>query len=506
MLAGASGLQGSKYLRKAEAMEAFPMLKEDQLVGAMVYYDGQMNDARCNLALALTAIQKGATVTNYVEATSLIKDERGRLRGAFVKDVLSGEAFPVYARGVINATGPYCDGLRKMDDPLAIPLVVPSAGTHIVLPDHYSPSSMGLVDPQTKDGRVIFLLPWEGNTIAGTTDAPTTLTAEPKATQQEIEFILAEVEGYLGKQIKVRRGDVLAAWSGIRPLIRDPTKVGTGALVRNHLIETSKSGLLTIAGGKWTTYRTMAQETIDAAIIAFSLSTKKPCQTHKTMLIGGHAWEPTGYIRLIQLFGLETDVAKHLLHYYGDRAAEVAAMAEPSLVPGRWPLHGHRLLPHYPIIEAEIRWACRHEYAVSAVDVLARRLNLSFLSAQAAADAMPRIIAIMSEELGWSSEEIQLQRRACEEHLHHQCAGTLKASRAIFDIKGVADYKQQFYSKANTHGRVSVSDATELLRHKALTPERLKLLDKHHIGSVNLADFLEFVATLDEVNKGYNNG
>ena len=176
MLAGASGLQASRYFDKAEAMEAFPMLKEDKLVGAMVYYDGQMNDARCNLALALTAIQKGATVTNYTEAISLIKDEKGRMRGAMVKDVLSGDEFPVYARGVINATGPYCDGLERWMIPSAVPLVVPSAGAHIVLPDHYSPSSMGLVDPRTKDGRVIFLLPWEGNTIAGTTDAPTTLT------------------------------------------------------------------------------------------------------------------------------------------------------------------------------------------------------------------------------------------------------------------------------------------------------------------------------------------
>ena len=399
-----------------------------------------MNDARCNLALALTAIQQGEQVTNYTEAIFLVKDGRGRIQGAIVRDaVLSGEEFPVYARGVINATGPYCDKLRKMDDPLAIPLVVPLRRyTHSSPPRSLLPLLHG-IGGSTDEG-------WKGHppttvggeayTIAGTTDAPTTLTSEPKATQQEVEFILAEEEGYLGRQIHgYQRGDVLAAWSGIRPLIRDPTKVGTGALVRNHLIETSKSGLLTIAGGKWTTYRTMAEETIDAAIVAFSLTAKKPCQTHRIMLIGGHAWEPTGYIRLIQLFGLETDVAKHLLHYYGDRAAEVAAMAEPSLVPGRWPLHGHRLLPHYPIIEAEIRWACRREYAVNAVDVLARRLNLSFLSAQAATDAMPRIIAIMSEELGWSTEEIQRQRRACEEHLLHQCAGTLNTSRAIFEYQ-----------------------------------------------------------------------
>ena len=194
-------------------------------------------------------------------------------------------------------------------------------------------------------------------------------------------------------------------------------------------------------------------------------------------------------------------MAKHLLHYYGDRATEVAAMAEPSQAAGRWPLHGHRLLPHYPVIEAEIRWVCRKEYAVNAVDVLARRLNLSFLNAKAAADAMPRVIAIMSEELGWSSEEAQRQRRACEEHLLHQGVGTLNTSRAIFDVNALSEYKQQFYNKAGMHGRVSISDAAEMLRHKALTPELLKQLDKHHIGSVNFADFLEFVASLDKVDR-----
>ena len=174
-------------------------------------------------------------------------------------------------------------------------------------------------------------------------------------------------------------------------------------------------------------------------------------------------------------------------------------MAEPSVASGGWPLHGHRLLPQYPVIEAEVRWVCRREYAVNAVDVLARRLNLSFLNVRAAADAMPRIIDIMSEELGWSTEEAQRQRRACEEHLLHQGIGTLKPSQAIFDVNVISDYKRQFYNKANSGGRVSISDAAEILRNKALTPERLKMLDKNHIGSVNFADFLEFVDSLERI-------
>lgn len=164
-----------------------------------------MNDARCNLALALTAIQQGAVVTNYTEVVGLLKDANLRLTGAMINDRLTGTSFPVYARGVINATGPYCDHVRFMDDPEAMPIVIPSAGSHIVLPGYYSPASMGLIDPRTSDGRVIFFLPWEGNTIAGTTDAPTELSYEPRASPRDIDFILAEIKAYLGPQIKVRR-------------------------------------------------------------------------------------------------------------------------------------------------------------------------------------------------------------------------------------------------------------------------------------------------------------
>lgn len=164
---------------------------------------GQMNDARCNLALALTAIQQGAIVTNYTEVVSLLKDANFRLTGAMLNDRLSGTSFPVYARGIINATGPYCDHIRFMDNPEEMPIVIPSAGSHIVLPEYYSPASMGLIDPKTSDGRVIFFLPWEGNTIAGTTDAPTELSYEPRANPRDIDFILAEIKAYLGPQIKV---------------------------------------------------------------------------------------------------------------------------------------------------------------------------------------------------------------------------------------------------------------------------------------------------------------
>lgn len=245
------------------------MLRKNDLVGALVYYDGQSNDARVNVSLALTAIQQGATVTNYTEVVELLKDEHGKLNGAMVKDNCTGETFKVTAKGIINATGPFCDKIRQMDDPSLPTVVAPSTGAHIIFPGFYSPRDMGLVDPSTSDGRVIFFLPWEGNTIAGTTDTPSEVESNPKATKDDINFIVNEVTNYLDPVIKVRKSDVLAAWSGIRPLIRNPASTNTEELVRNHIVMVSRSNLVTIAGGKWTTYRQMAEETIDEAIKIF---------------------------------------------------------------------------------------------------------------------------------------------------------------------------------------------------------------------------------------------
>lgn len=233
-------------------------------------------------------------------------------------------------QGVINATGPFSDGIRKLDEPTTQEIVAPSSGVHITLPNYYGPKGLGLLDPATSDGRVIFFLPWQGNVIAGTTDSPAPVEQNPIPSEKEIQWILDEVRNYLSPDVKVRRGDVLSAWSGLRPLVKDPDAKDTQSLVRNHMINVSKAGLLTIAGGKWTTYRAMAEETIDRAIQEFELKPNGPSQTDHIKLIGGHAWTKTMYIKLIQQFGLETDVAKHLAESYGDRAWMVASMEKPT--------------------------------------------------------------------------------------------------------------------------------------------------------------------------------
>ncbi|KAL2419773.1 Glycerol-3-phosphate dehydrogenase, mitochondrial [Exophiala dermatitidis] len=435
-LAGSEGIETSYFLTKSKALDAFPMLKKDDLIGALVYYDGAHNDSRMNVSIAATAALYGATVVNHMEVTSLTKGENGKLNGAVVKDVIAeknGKPAPpitIRAKGVINATGPFTDSIRKMDDPSVQEIVAPSSGVHVVLPGYYSPqkNSMGLIDPATSDGRVIFFLPWQGNTIAGTTDAPCNITPQPIAGEDEINWILNEIRGYLSPDINVRRGDVLAAWSGIRPLVKDPKAKNTESLVRNHLVTVSESGLLTCAGGKWTTYRQMAEDAVDEAIKQFNLKTKPltapvrisgtevyddaapldgTCQTHQVRLVGAHGYSKTLFISLIQHFGIETEVAKHLAEAYGDRAWTVAALSSPT--GQRFPVRGQRISQLYPYIDGEVRYAVRHEFAQSAADVLARRTRLAFLNAQAALEAMPRVIDLMAEELKWDKKRQDLE-------------------------------------------------------------------------------------------------
>ncbi|KAF2142397.1 uncharacterized protein K452DRAFT_297695 [Aplosporella prunicola CBS 121167] len=435
-LAGSENIESSYFLTKSRALEAFPMLKKSDLVGALVYYDGAHNDSRMNVSLAMTAALYGATVVNHIEVTGLEKDANGRLSGARVKDCIdesngkTPQEFSIRAKGIINATGPFTDSIRKMDDQKVQEIVAPSSGVHVILPGYFSPSNMGLIDPSTSDGRVIFFLPWQGNTIAGTTDAPTDIQQNPIAGEEEINWILNEISGYLAPDINVRRSDVLAAWSGIRPLVRDPKAQKTEGLVRNHLITTSTSGLMTCAGGKWTTYREMAEQTVDEAIKEFKLQPKAittpprisgteavddkatldgSCQTHRVRLIGAHGYSKTLFINLIQHYGIETEVAHHLTTAYGDRAWTVSALSDPTNL--QFPVRGKRISPLYPFVDGEVRYAVQHEYAQTAVDVIARRTRLAFLNAQAALEALPNVIDLMTAELGWDRKRQEREWR-----------------------------------------------------------------------------------------------
>ncbi|KAI4183735.1 MAG: hypothetical protein LQ348_004639 [Seirophora lacunosa] len=488
-LAGSEGIESSYFLTKSRALDAFPMLKKENLFGALVYYDGAHNDSRMNVSIAMTAALYGATVVNHLEVTGLEKDANGKLVGAKVKDRVqekngqTPQEFSIRAKGIINATGPFTDAVRKMDEPQVPDIVAPSSGVHVILPGYYSPSKMGLIDPKTSDGRVIFFLPWQGNTIAGTTDAATAISQNPIAGEEEINWILSEIQGYLSPDLNVRRGDVLAAWSGIRPLVKDPHSKNTESLVRNHLITVSDSGLLTCAGGKWTTYRQMAEEAVDEAIKRYSLRPgpllQAPrvsgsemiddaapldggCQTHQVRLVGAHGFSNTLFINLIQHFGLESIVAKHLTESYGDRAWTVAALSAPT--EQRYPVRGLKISALYPFIDGEIRYSVRHEYAQTAVDVLARRTRLAFLNAQAALEALPTVIDLMSEELKWDKKREEKEWKDTVQFLASMGLAKSKLSVTRKDVEnGKAgeydEHERKLYSRHDRPADTMESDS-----------------------------------------------
>lgn len=457
--------------------------------------DGAHNDARMNVSLAMTAALYGATVVPHMEVTALEKDASGHLNGARVKDCISElngktpEEFTIKAKGIINATGPFTDSIRKLDDPSTEEIVAPSSGVHVILPGYYSPADMGLIDPSTSDGRVIFFLPWQGNTIAGTTDTATEVTKNPVAGEDEIEWILKEIRRYLQPEINVRRGDVLAAWSGIRPLVRDPKAAKTEGLVRNHLVTTSPSGLLTCAGGKWTTYREMAEETVDEAIKEFKLVPKAlasaprisgtevsdeapldgTCQTHRVRLVGAHGFSKTLFINLIQHYGLETEVAKYLCTAYGDRAWTVAALSAPT--DQRFPVRGQRISTLYPFIDGEVRYCVRHEYAQTATDVIARRMRLAFLNAQAALESLPVVIDLMAEELSWSAKRKEREFSDAVKFLGSMGLPKNKLNLTRKDVESgrVGRYADEEYHLYARHGMFSPLGEEERMMRILLT-------------------------------------
>jgi glycerol-3-phosphate dehydrogenase len=407
ILAGKRNIGHSRLLSRREALRRFPTLKAEGLKAGVLYYDGQFHDARMALSLALTAEQQGAVVVNHVAVSGLIKEDE-KIVGVQLIDSLTGERWKVRSRGVINATGPFADHLRLMDNPSAPKILSSSSGIHIVLDKRFAPPDTGLMIPETEDGRVLFVLPWEDHALVGTTDEPADLTEHPRPLETEIAYLLRHVTRYFNLQVE--RADIKAVWSGLRPLVSDPKAADTAHLARDHVIEVSGAGLLTIAGGKWTTYRLMAEDAVDHAIEQFKLPAAKPdCQTEHLPILGGAAYRVKGDRDLVEKYHLPADVAAYLNRNYGDQAEQVAALAEAG--------YGVRLVENHPFLEAEVLHAARFELAERVIDVLARRMPLALLDTGAARQAAPRVLAIMAEELGWDRERCEAEARLTEQRL-----------------------------------------------------------------------------------------
>jgi len=378
LLAGPSSLGPTRTLGKKAMLAAAPGLQASGLAGGVTYYDGQFDDARLAVALARSAVAAGATVLNACRVKGLL-ETAGRVTGVVVEDHETGRTLDVAARCVVNATGVWVDAVRRIDDPSAADIVAPSQGTHVVVDREFFPSDHALIIPKTSDGRVLFAVPWMGRVILGTTDTPRTdLPLDPKPTADDVDFILAEASRYLARP--PNRSDVRSAWAGLRPLVKPPHDNGTDTkrISREHTILVSARGLVTVTGGKWTTYRAMAEDVLDACFRTGLLVARPAGVTRHLRLVGAPApGTPCPPLS-----------APPGLHLYGSDADTVASLpgAHNEILPG--------------FTEAMVRFAARYEMARTVEDVLARRSRWLFLDAATAAAAAEPVAAILAEELG----------------------------------------------------------------------------------------------------------
>ena len=382
ILAGKYGFGTSEILSRAETLRRLPTIKTEGLRGGVVYYDGQFDDARLLVSLVRTAANQGATLLNYTRVTGITKDDGGFVDGLVAHDLESGDTFQVRAPVVVNAAGPFSDQVRHLAEPDTPALLAPSQGVHLVFERSFLPGDSAIMVPHTSDGRVMFAIPWHAHTLVGTTDTPIDVpTLEPRPFDQEIDFILETAGRYLHKA--PTRADVLSVFVGIRPLVKGGDSTRTSALSRGHTIHIDASGLLTTTGGKWTTYRRMAEDTVTQAAALAGLP-DRPCVTRALRLHGFH--------QNAQQFGW--------LSVYGADAAAIQELmrADPLLAA---PLH-----PALPYTGAEVVWAVREEMARTIEDVLARRCRALFLDAGAAVQMAPAVAALMARELSWNAARI----------------------------------------------------------------------------------------------------
>lgn len=401
-MAGKEQIGHAKWLSKTKVIESMPGIKGDRLKGGVLYYDGQFDDARMAVSLALTCEDLGGTVLNYIKVTGLLKDEKGKINGVIATNRENGQEYRLHAGIVVNATGVFVDEIHEMDTGMEEKTVKPSQGVHLVFPPRFlQTATMALMIPKTDDGRVLFMVPWHGHLLAGTTDTPLNEhTLEPRALEKEIAFILHTAEKYLKE--KPLREDVLSVFAGLRPLALPTNNNTTGKkntkdISRNHVLQVSHTGLITITGGKWTTYRKMAQDTVDKAIETAGWS-PRPCTTQHLKI---HGYLPQ------QNSGIE--------NVYGSDMENIQAMIADD------PALGKKIDEGWPYTYAEVVWAVRNEMARNVEDVLSRRFRVLFLDARAAIRMIPKVAAILKEELhkedGWREEQVKEYTRLAKGYL-----------------------------------------------------------------------------------------
>ncbi|MES2448454.1 MAG: glycerol-3-phosphate dehydrogenase/oxidase [Bacteroidota bacterium] len=399
-LAGKYSFGKSKYLSKKETLQLMPGIKEKGLKGAIRYFDGKFDDARLAINIAQTATEQGATLINYMRVINLIKDGE-QVVGIEAEDALTLERFWLKGKVVINATGVFVDEILKMNNPAAKKMVRPSQGVHIVLDKSFLNTNSALMIPKTADGRVLFAVPWHNHLLVGTTDTPLNEhSLEPRALKEETDFILATAASYFTR--KPTENDILSVFSGLRPLAAptDSNGSSTKEISRDHKLIVSAKGLITITGGKWTTYRKMAEETIDLAIKHSGLPFQ-PCVTKDLKIHGCAKNEGEDYMNI---YGTDSVLIKELC----------------KLQPGL----NKKLHPNFPYTEAEVVWAIRNEMAETVEDVLSRRLRVLFIDAAAAIEMSEKVASLLATELGadknWEENQIKIFNTLASGYVYHQ--------------------------------------------------------------------------------------
>ncbi|MEL6823194.1 MAG: glycerol-3-phosphate dehydrogenase/oxidase, partial [Calditrichota bacterium] len=374
LLAGKLGLGPSRLLSREEVLEEIPTLEPEALRGGVVYHDGQFDDARLAINLMQTAVQHDAVMLNYMQVDGFLR-AGDVLNGVAVIDNLSGEKHKVFGRVIINATGVFTDSILKMDNPAAESIITPSQGVHIVLDDSFLPGDAAVLVPHTDDGRVLFAVPWYDKVVVGTTDTLIEKPLlEPLALEEEIDFILQHAARYLTHDPK--REDVLSVFAGLRPLVSPGGTENTSEISRDHYLAVSESGLVTIAGGKWTTYRKMAEDTINKAVLVAGL-VPVACPTENLRI---HGW----------MKNVDFDDP---LHVYGSDGIPIRRMIDKNAS------LGERIHPDLPYCRAEILWAIREEMAQTVEDILSRRTRALLLNAKASIEMAPVVASLLAHEL-----------------------------------------------------------------------------------------------------------